>query len=309
MKRALLVTALALAFVPAAAAVLPVYKGSSVGEGLPFKAYASITPTVHLFGDSITARLAVVADTHLVDPDRLRVVASFKPYAATKSPNVLRLQIGRFAQVTWTWTLRCITSPCVPRTPPNDHYHVFHFTPAHVEYLRVNRSPAYGIDAYWPPVEVDSQISPGVTAFLQRTSHLNWRLDMTPVAAPTYRFSPSTVYWLALALAALFAAAGLYLGARWYLLVRPRHGGAVPAETGTPLERALAVLRYAHEHGDETLQRKAFERVAGELGVERADELTLIARELAWSARTPEDEEVEEFAEQARGARDEGEAE
>ena len=75
-------------------------------------------------------------------------------------------------------------------------------------------------------------------------------------------------------------------------------------DPGTTLERALAVLRYAHRHGDETLQRKAFERVAGELGVERADELTLIARELAWSPRTPEDEEVEEFAEQALGVQD-----
>ena len=75
-------------------------------------------------------------------------------------------------------------------------------------------------------------------------------------------------------------------------------------DPGTPLERALAVLRYAHEHGDETLQRKAFERVAGELGVKRADELTAIARELAWSQRTPEDEEVEEFAEQARGTQE-----
>jgi hypothetical protein len=75
-------------------------------------------------------------------------------------------------------------------------------------------------------------------------------------------------------------------------------------DPGTPLERALAVLRYAHEHGDETLQRKAFERVAGELGVERAGELAQIARELAWSQRTPEDEEVEEFAEQARGTQD-----
>ena len=35
-------------------------------------------------------------------------------------------------------------------------------------------------------------------------------------------------------------------------------------------------------------------------GSSAADELTLIARELAWSQRTPEHEEVEEFAEQAR---------
>lgn len=299
MRRGLLVVLLALAVVPAAVAALPVYKASSVGEGLPFKAYATIDPTVHLFGDSITAKLAVVADTHLVDPHRLRVVASFKPYEPTKPPTVVVLHIGRFAQETWTWTLRCITSPCVPRTPPDDHYHVFRFHPAQVEYLRVNRSPAYGLQASWPPVQVESQISPGLVAVLQKTNHLSWRIDMAP-AATTYRVAPSLVYWLALGLGALFALGAVVFAVRWYLVVRPRREAAAAAEPGTPLERALAVLRYAHEHGDETLQRKAFERVAGELGVERADELTLIARELAWSSRTPEDEEVEEFAVQAR---------
>lgn len=300
MRRSLIVALLALAVVPAAVAALPVYKGSSVGEGLPFKAYASIDPTVHLFGDSITAKLAVVADTHLVDPGRLKVVASFRPYEPTKAPTIRRLQIGRFAQVTWIWTLRCITSPCVPRTPPDDHYHVFHFPPAQVEYLRVNRSPQYGIQASWPPVQVESQISPGLVAVLQKTNRLSWRIDMAP-GATTYRVSPSIVYWTGLALGGLFALAAVFFAVRWYLVVRPRRGALEVIEPGTPLERALAVLRYAHEHGDETLQRKAFERVAGELGVERADELTLIARELAWSSRTPEDEEVEEFAVQARG--------
>jgi hypothetical protein len=303
MKRGLLPLLVALVVVPSAAGSLPVYKSSSVGEGLPFKAYASITPTVHLFGDSITARLAVVADTHLVDPSRLKVIASFMPYTATKPPTVIRLRIGRFAQVTWTWTIRCITSPCVPRTPPTDEFHVFHFRPAHIEYLKLNHSPAYGIDASWPPVQVDTQISPGVVAFLEKTRHLNWRLGMTPVAAPTYRVSPGLVYWIALVVACIFGIAGLAFAVRWVTIVHPRGGTVAPAEPGTPLERAIAVLRYAHEHGDETLQRKAFERVAGELGVERADELALIARELAWSARTPEDEEVEEFAEQARGTK------
>jgi len=303
-KRGLFILLVTLAFVPSAAGALPVYKGSSVGEGLPFKAYASITPTVHLFGDSITAKLAVVADTHLVDTSRLKVTAVFTPYTETKPPTVIRLQIGRFAQVTWTWTIRCITSPCVPRLPPDDRFHVFRFRPAHIEYLKANRSPAYSIDASWPPVQVDSQISPGVVAFLQKTNHLNWRLGMTPVAAPTYRVSPRLIYWLALGLAAVFGAGALALATRWFLIVHPRRGVVDAAEVGTPLERAIAVLRYAHEQGDETLQRKAFERVAGELGIERADELTLIARELAWSARTPEDEEVEEFAEQARSKTD-----
>ena len=55
---------------------------------------------------------------------------------------------------------------------------------------------------------------------------------------------------------------------------RPATRSSFDQLPGTPLERALAVLRYAHETGDETLQRKAFERVAGELGSERAGELT-----------------------------------
>jgi hypothetical protein len=277
--------------------------GSSVGEGLPLKAYATITPTVHLFGDSITAKLAVVADTKWVDASRLQVNANFAPYEETKSPTVQRLRVGRFAQVTWIWTLRCVRAACVPRVPPSDRFHVFQFHAAHIAYLKANHKAAYGLNASWPPIEVLSQISPGLVAFLDRTNRLNWQIGMTPVASPTYRVSPTLLFWLAIALAAVFGVAALGLGWRWWLVVRPQRA-PTEVDQGTTLERALAVLRYAHEHGDETLQRKAFERVAGELGVERADELTIIARELAWSQRTPEHEEVEEFAEQARGTQD-----
>ena len=130
-------------------------------------------------------------------------------------------------------------------------------------------------------------MSPDVVASLQETRRLNWRLGLTPVAAPTYRLSPRVLFWLVIGASGLFGLAALWLAWRWALVVRPRRAYDLPADPGTTLERALAVLRYAHEHGDETLQRKAFERVAGELGVERADELTRIARELAWSPRTP----------------------
>jgi hypothetical protein len=137
-KRALLaVVAVALVLAVPAAARLPVYEnGSSVGEGLPFKAYATITPTVHLFGDSVTAKIAIVADTKLVDPSRLQVRAQFAPYVQTREPTILRVSIGRFAQLTWTWTLECLTSPCVPRDPPSDKFHVFSFHPARITYLR-----------------------------------------------------------------------------------------------------------------------------------------------------------------------------
>ncbi|MES1246436.1 MAG: hypothetical protein ABUS54_02030 [Actinomycetota bacterium] len=278
---------------------LPAQKGgSSIGEGLPFKAYASMTPTVHLFGDQVTAKLAVVADTKYVDPLRLRVRTDFKPYVPVAAPAVARVVAGRFEQITWTWQIRCIDSACVPRVPTSDKFHVFHFSPAHIDYVTLQGKPAYGLNAYWPPVEVISQISPGVQKFLQLTNHIGWRFDFRPVGAPTYRFSPTTVLWVALGLAGVFGAGALFFFGRWYLLIRPRRTSAAELP-GTPLERALAVLRYAHETGDETLQRKAFERVADELGVAQADELTRTARELAWSPRTPEDEEVEAFAAQA----------
>ena len=293
MKRALLL-ALATAAVAIAAAPsngVPLQAtGSVIGEGLPLKAYSSITPVVHLFGDTLTANLAVVADTKWIDPHRLSVTTDFAPYKPIRAPQVLRLHYGRFEQITWIWKLRCLDSASVPRVPPSDLARTFAFPPVHITYGK-----QYDLNAYWPTVEVLSQITPGVAQFILQTKKIKWQTPLTPVATPTYRTSPSLVFWLATALAAALGAASLLFAGRWLLLVRPR-SSRLQVAPGTPLERALAVLRYAHERGDETLQRKAFERVADELGVERADELTRMARELAWSPRTPEDEEVEAFA-------------
>ena len=305
MKRLLLVAALALAAASPAAAGLPFFSsGTVVGEGQPLKAYTTLTPQVHLFGDAVTARVAVIADTKYVDPARLRITTSFKPYLAVGDPVVLRLNSGRFAQVTWTWTLRCLTAPCVPRLPPSEKYHVFRFRLVHIDYLTKTGTKAYGITASWPPVEVLSQESPAAQTALEATNELTWHFHLTPVASPTFGLSPTLLFWLALGLGsvALLAAAG-YAGS-WYLTVRPARTKAGAVDSKTTLERALALLAWAHERGDETLERKALERVAGELGVEAplpvTDELSRTARELAWSADVPGDEEVETFAEQAR---------
>jgi len=218
-------------------------------------------------------------------------------------PTVQLLHVGRFAQVTWTWTLRCLTSPCVPK----ERFHVFRFSPVHIDYLTPAGSTKYSLDAVWPKVEVLSQVSPGVVAFLAKTKHLNWRFHLTPVASPTYRISATSLFWIVLVggIAALLAAA--LLTGRWWLVLHPRKTAAPgTVQAGSTLERALAVLEWAHARGDETLQRKALERVAGEIVVETpapdVDDLSRTARELAWSSRTPEDSEVESFSERARGS-------
>jgi hypothetical protein len=304
MRRRLLLAALvALALAAPAAATLPTEpSGSSIGDGVPFKAYASLTPPVQLFGDPITASIAVVADTKWVDPSRLLVTASFRPYQPIHAPTVLRLRTGRFEQITWTWTLRCLSAPCVPRYPPSDTSHVFHFPLAHIDYLAANGTKSYGITSAWPPVRALSQLSPSALSTIGHRLGLPWLAHFTPLAAPTYSIRPGLLYWLSLSLAAVLGAAALLLAGRWALSMRPQRA-TVPtlSATATPLERALVLLDWARQHDDETLQRKALERVADELGTEVAglDELTEKARELAWSSRGPEGEAVDSFSKQA----------
>ena len=86
MKRVLLArrgAALALA-APRRGATLPNFPtGSSVGEGVPLKAYAThhAAPCTSS-ATSLTAKIAIVADTKWVDPQRLRVTTDFAPYEA-----------------------------------------------------------------------------------------------------------------------------------------------------------------------------------------------------------------------------------
>jgi hypothetical protein len=303
--RLLLVAAVALALAAPATAGLPVYPaGSVVGEGVPLKAYATVSPTVHLFGDKVTARLAVVADTKWVVPARLRVHTSFEPYRQLRKPSIVRVQVGRFAQITWTWTLQCLTTPCAPRVPPSERYHDFRFQTIFIDYLSTRGTRAYGITATWPKVEVQTQVTPGVRSYMQETNRFRWLFHTTPVASPTYRISPSVLFSAALALAGALALATLVLGRRWYRVLRPPAVAAAAAADPSPttLERALQLLAWAHASGDETLERKTLERVAAELDVEDVDELSRAARELAWSQRTPADEDVETLAERAREA-------
>ena len=317
--RRLLVVALALVVVPSALAEkpkppkvgiapanqhpgLPYYpSGSVVGSGLPLKAYVSISPTVHLFGDTIQARVDVLTDSRLVDPSSIRVHGGFLPYQAVASPTLDRRRVGRLTQLTWTWSLRCLDVRCVPIAPPSDRYHIFRFHPMHIDVVAPSGKLRYGITAGWPPIQVDSQMSPAVLRALVLQNRLAWRYQLTSVAAPTYERSPSLLFWLALGAAGIMFAGAAGALLRWYFKVRPRHARAA-ARPGTPLERALALIAWAHEQGDETLQRKAFERAADELvalPAETVKELARAAHELAWSPQLPAEEEIESFAQQA----------
>jgi hypothetical protein len=309
MKRVAVLSAVLAALVaatPADAKVPPVHGGSVLGRNLPLKAYASITPAAHLFGDPLTAQVAVVADRKWVAPANLRVIVHFAPYEAAGPPTVVRRSNGRLLQVTWTWQLRCLTVKCLPVSPKTDLTHIFQFSPAHVEYLSPAGQVRYFQDARFQRIAVLSELSPSEVTALEARA-VSWYYQLTPLPAPQYRVSPSLLFWLAVAFACVLGAAGLALAARWALRFRPAKAEAAAFGTSS-LERALTLFFWARAHDDETLQRKALERVADELPFD-VHELSETARALAWSPETPEEEDVQEISERAGIHRRNGEPE
>ena len=274
----------------------PVHGGSVLGQKLPLKVFASVTPPVQRFGDPTTARVAVVADRKWVAPANVRVVTHFAPYQASGPPTVVRASNGRLLQMTWTWTLRCLTEQCIPETKTSDVSHIFHFGRALVEYVSPTGAVRYSLHAAFPKIVVYSQLSPAVVNGL--VGHqVRWQAPITPVAAPRYRVSPDLAFWLAVALAVLLGTTGLALLIRWAWQFRPQTT-ARSTIASSSLERALTLFFWARAHDDETLQRKALERVADELPFDVHD-LSEATRALAWSPEAPDEGDVEEISERA----------
>jgi hypothetical protein len=289
MKRALLAAALA-----ALATAAP----AAAKQAKSLRATASVSPPVQLFGNDVTARVSVIVDSTRVDPARLRVAAKFAPFAPVRPPQEVQTGSGRYVQTTWTWTLRCLAAACVPVAPPSDVSHDFGFPPAQISGFGVNGRSVYRAHVFFPAVEVLSQISPSERAFIVAHKRVQWRYQLAPAAGDAYRLPPGLVFWLAVVLAGLCCAAALVLAGRWALGLRKPAAATAPALPASYLERALALFFWANARGDETLQRKALERVADELPLDVVD-LSEIARELAWSPETPEGDEVEAISERA----------
>jgi hypothetical protein len=287
MKRALL-----------AAALVALATAAPAAAAKPLRAEASVSPPVQLFGNDVTAHVSVIADTTRVDPTRLQAAAHFAPFAVVGPMREVQTGSGRYVRTTWTWKLRCLAAACVPVAPPSDLSHDFRFPPAQVSGVRINGKSEYRTHVFFPAVEVVSQVSPRERAYIVSHKHVKWLYQLDPAAGDAYRISPGLVFWLAVILAGLCAVAALVLAGRWALGLRTPSAATAPALPTSYLERALALFFWANARGDETLQRKALERVADELPLDVVD-LSEIARELAWSPETPEGDEVEAISERA----------
>jgi hypothetical protein len=283
-----------LVLLPTLAAAAP----AAATAGGPLHATASITPPVQIFGNPVTARVSVIADTTRVDAKRLRVRVKFTPFVLAAKPREIQTGSGRYVRTTWIFKLRCLSLACIPSSLANDAYNDFGFPPAQVQAPGLHGKTAYTTHTFFPAVRVMSVISPRTKSLILLKGKVGWLYQLTPSSGGTFTLSPVLVFWLAVALAGLCAVAALVLARRWILRRRTplaATGATVPASY---LERALALFFWANARGDETLQRKALERVADELPLDGGD-LSEITRALAWSAETPGGDEVEEISSRA----------
>lgn len=291
MRAALVVCALLLAGVAAGtlrAAVVP-----------PPDVRATLTPQILLFGDTLTARVDAVVDKRRIDPDSVQVEMDFTPWEIVAPVERVERDGGATALVRTTFTLRCLSSPCVPPrdTAPLD------FDPVIVRYGEDGR-----LDVPWPRLVVHSRIAdrgaPVTTAGAGQRGgpQLPWTADLLSLPAVSYRIAPGILFPLLLALVAVLAVVGgvLAIRARPERKEAPEPVPELPPEPALPpLEQALALLEQPPAENGTADRRRALELVADALEGQDA-RLARAARRLAWSEDTPPVETTSGLASEAR---------
>lgn len=257
-------------------------------------ARASLGSRTHLFGQLLAARLELLVDREVLDPDKITVDAPFDPFEPEGAPVTSRRDYDRFTRLRYEYRLNCLTNLCVPEGARKD----YELPSASVRHEGV---PVEIVE--WPFVTIASRYrepEPDQGIRFQGSVDLPWRANVR-VRPASYSVDPTllTVALAGLALPLLFASLFFVqrafpsapLGFRRLLLRRTKL---------TPLERAIAVLERAQKQGIEREQRLALDRLARELHTGGQHELAGTARELAWTADVPGPQRTATLSEQVK---------
>ena len=265
------------------------------GQGLPqgrqIAATASVDQGVHLFAESVRARVEVVVDTEQLDPDRLGLQTRFLPYDVVEQSETRETR-GRFEVVRHEYLLRCLRIACVPEILASaageaetgrGERQTTRIRPTRVLYDDPAGQERVVARAVWPELVSVSRIRESdVPSF-----GYVFKTSVTPLPDPDYRVPPALLGAGLLASALALLAVPAVLVAGW---VRRRRTSAPVSERElelTPLERALLLVEWARGRENGAERREALEVLATELdGLERA-QLAGSARMLAWSATSP----------------------
>lgn len=274
----------------------------------------ALTPTAHLFGDPVEARVDVVVDRRRLDPDRVRLRVDFLPYRLIDGGiRRSRRDFPGFTRVRFEMSLRCLTVRCIPSRLASvlgaqegrGERRTFRFPPARVVYDEPGSAKVRHLRrVWWPPLDAISGLSatnPEVQAgsFNAFAPGAEFKATVTPVLEPSYRLPPP------LLASVLFGGAALVLAFPATLALRElrRRRPAPEAEPELPpLERALRLVEWAVADADAERRREALEALAYELDESRQEERAREARALAWAPQEPAPEEMAELVETLRRA-------
>jgi hypothetical protein len=269
----------------------------AVPQGRYVATSRSLTPDVHLFGDSVVARVEVVVDRDHLDPGRVRLKTTFQPYERVGSVRFERRNFDRYTRLRYETTLRCLDAACLaPGVSPGitpaggkpearRAERIFLFRPAHVYYDNPrSERPEHLKRVWWPRLETLSRISSSSPAL---TFALNtpFRTTLVPLPSLSYAVASSLLGAALLVAALLLLALPAWLTWSWLRKRRP----PPPAEEPelSPLERALLLVEWARERVDSHERRGALEMLAFELDASGRKALADEARALAWSPAEP----------------------
>jgi hypothetical protein len=243
--------------------------------GEPIALAATITPVTHLFADELTARVVVELDRRAVDPESVRVRATFRPYGAIEPPAVTETRAGDVVRQEYRYRVYCLRADCRPRGSDRRR---FVLRPVQVLFETTD-GRTRGTSLRLPPVEVSTRL----TAADVLRPELDVGDDPLPVVA--YRVEPDRLARALGLAAALLGIVGVSLlaveGRRALRLARERR-----RRPPTPVEQALGLLRRAERDGDERDRRLALDALAS--AVDGNDTgLASTIRDAAWAPGDP----------------------
>jgi hypothetical protein len=273
-----------------------------------------LSPSVHLFGEPVVARVDVVLNREKVDPDDVQLKTNFDPYEPVRETRVERRDIGAFTVIRYTTELNCFSQFCIPRTAAGET--TVSQLPGLPPFLP-GQQRAEKVKFEFPPALLVADAEPKdrtlgrvVWSPLRSLSRINWDdssvvgqgfpfvAEVTPLPEPDYRISPTLLGLGLLALAAALLALPVWLV--WSVRRRRARPKSADAPALSPLERALRLVVWASRRPSVEERREALEALAYELGPEADGDSVERARRQGWSPPSPEPEQMRQLVSSIR---------
>jgi hypothetical protein len=262
---------------------------SALPAGSFVAASGSLSPTVHLFGDTVTAEVAAVVDSTKLDPGRLSLKTSFEPYTKVGRTQITRRDAGGLSEVRYRVKLRCLERACMTNAlgtlvnPEGGAPRSFRFPPAQLLYADPGaKEPRLLRPVRFTPLESVSRINAQDTT---QVYGFPFRAEVAPLPTLSRR-DPTTIALVLLLIAAALLVLPATLALRWWRK-RRQPPPPEPEPEPTALERAITLVEWSLQRENGAERREALNLLADELDDLETNGLADETRVAAWSPPSP----------------------